>query len=92
VVSWEAMKRQSRRSPERMTALLIKAFAAKMVFFGLYTAALLKLGTLRPVAFVTSLLSYFISLHILEAIGLRRLEGSHCSPPPVLEETDRCGS
>ena len=74
VISWIAMERQSIRRPEGLTRFLIKAFAAKMVFFGVYITALLRVGTVRPFPFVISFMSYFVSLHVLEAIGLRRLQ------------------
>lgn len=74
MVSWFAMQRQSVRRPAALTELLMKAFAAKMVFFGVYVAALLKLGIVRPLPFVVSLMSYFVALHAVEAIGLRRLQ------------------
>jgi len=74
VISWIAMERQSIRRPEALTRFLIKAFAAKMVFFGVYITALLRVGTVRPFPFVISFMSYFVSLHVLEAIGLRRLQ------------------
>ncbi len=74
VISWTAMQRQSARRPEAMTGLLMKAFAAKMVFFGTYVAALLKAGGVRPLPFVVSFMSYFVALHAVEATGLRRLQ------------------
>jgi hypothetical protein len=74
MVSWIAMQRQSVRRPAALTALLIKAFAAKMVFLGVYVAALLKVGGVRPFPFVVSFMSYFMALHTLEAIGLHRLQ------------------
>ena len=74
VASWIAMERQFMRHPGALTGLLIKAFAAKMVFFGVYVAALLKVGGVRPFPFVVSFMSYFVALHALEAVGLRRLQ------------------
>jgi hypothetical protein len=91
--SWFAMQRQHKRRPAGMTRLLIKAFAAKMVFFGLYVSVLLRIGIVRPFPFVISFLAYFISLHVFEAIGLHRIQSSGFSAPPLgsLEEIDRCG-
>jgi len=74
VASWIVMERQFTRRPTALTGLLIKAFAAKMVFFGVYVAALLKVGGVRPFPFVVSFMSYFVALHALEAVGLRRLQ------------------
>ncbi len=75
--SWFAMQRQSVRRPAGMTGLLIKAFAAKMVFFGAYVAVLLKIGGVRPFPFVVSFVSYFVALHTLEAVGLHRLQAGN---------------
>lgn len=72
-VSWVAADRTYARAPERVTAVMIAAFGAKMVFFGAYVAvALLGLG-LAPVPFVVSFTGYFITLHLMEALFLRRL-------------------
>jgi hypothetical protein len=45
----------------------------KAVFFGAYVAGMLRLIGLRPVPFVVSFTSYFIALHVTEAVFLRRL-------------------
>jgi hypothetical protein len=75
--SWMVMERQYIRRPEGMTALLIKAFAAKMIFFGGYITILLSIGIVRPIPFVTSFLAYFFVLHVVEAIGLHGLQATH---------------
>ena len=72
--SWVFMKRQYRRQPQGMTRLLIKAFAAKMVFFGIYIAVIVIIELVRPIPFVISFAGYYIALHIMEAIGLRHLQ------------------
>lgn len=71
--SWVVAERTYRRKPERLTAVMIRAFAAKMVFFGAYVALVLNLLSLRPVPFVVSFTSYFIALHVAEAFSLQRL-------------------
>jgi hypothetical protein len=78
VVSWELAERTYRQSPERLTPLMVTAFAGKMVFFGGYVAVALLGFSLRPVPFVVSFTAYFIALHLVEALCLRRLfaEGS----------------
>jgi uncharacterized membrane protein len=43
------------------------------VFFGGYVAVMLKGLHLRPVPFTVSFSSYFIALHFVEALLLRRL-------------------
>jgi hypothetical protein len=71
--SWVLSERTFRRAPARMTALMIKAFAGKMVFFGLYVAVVLAVLTVRPVPFVISFTTAFIVLHAIEAVHLQRL-------------------
>ncbi len=71
--SWVATERVYRRSPERVTSLMIAAFAGKMVFFGTYVIVALRLPSVRAVPFVVSFTSYFIGLHLIEAVWLRRL-------------------
>jgi hypothetical protein len=79
MVSWVLTARTYHRDPRRLTALLVLAFGAKMVFFGIYVTAAVALLAVRPVPFVSSLVGYFIALHLGEAILLRRLfaGGSH---------------
>jgi hypothetical protein len=72
-VTWILAERTHTRSPERLTSLLIKAFAAKIVFFGAYVIVMLGMLSLRPVPFVLSFTGYFIALHLMEALLLRRL-------------------
>ena len=74
VVSWMAMHRQYKRRPEGMTALMIKAFAAKMIFFAVYITVFVSLGWVQPIPFVVSFVCYFLALHCVEAFGLRRLQ------------------
>ena len=71
--SWVLAERTYRRKPEQLTAVMIAAFGAKLVFFGAYVAVMLKLVALRPVPFVVSFTSYFIALHLAEAVSLQRL-------------------
>lgn len=73
VASWEMAERTYRHGPERLTALMVTAFAGKMVFFGAYVSVALLGFSLRPVPFVVSFTAYFIALHLAEALCLRRL-------------------
>jgi hypothetical protein len=72
-LTWVLAERTFRRNPERLTALMVTAFGAKMVFFGAYVAIGLKVLSLRPIPFVVSFTSYFVVLHLAEALCLRRL-------------------
>ena len=71
--SWVLAERAYRRDPAQMTALMIKAFAGKTVFFGLYVAAVLAVLSVRPLPFVISFTTAFIVLHAMEAAHLHRL-------------------
>ena len=72
-VSWVLTERTYMRRPEQLTALMMTAFAVKIVFFGAYVAVMLKAGGLRPVPFVASFTGYFIALYLIEALLMRRL-------------------
>ncbi len=72
-VSWVMADRTYRSNPERLTALMVTAFAAKLVFFGGYVAVGIGLLRLAPVPFVASFAAYYIALHLTEAAGLHRL-------------------
>jgi hypothetical protein len=63
------------RHPEVSTSFMIAAFAAKLVFFGVYVTVVLKVLLLRSMPFVISFTSYFIVLYSIEALYLRRLYG-----------------
>jgi hypothetical protein len=73
MVSWVVSEQVYRRRPERLTAVMIAAFAGKLVFFGAYVAVMLKVLSLRPVPFMASFTTCFIALHFVEALALRRL-------------------
>lgn len=68
-----AVTRAYRRNPASLTGALIAAFVVKMVFFGGYVALVLKAGWVRPGPFAASFTGYFLALHMIEAIRLRRL-------------------
>jgi len=68
LVSWVYRER-----PEELTGLMAAAFFLKMVFFGAYVAAMLRIMEFRPVPFVVSFTGYFIGLYLMEALYLKRL-------------------
>jgi hypothetical protein len=73
IASWVVAEQVYRRRPERLTLVMITAFAGKLVFFGAYVAVMLNVLSLRPVPFMASFTAYFIALHLTEALALRRL-------------------
>ena len=72
-VSWIAYVRAHESAPERLTRVMITAFALKLMFFSVYVVAMMRLLDLRPAPFVVSFTSAFIALHAIEALSLRRL-------------------
>jgi hypothetical protein len=83
IATWVLAERTYTRYPERLTSVMVQAFAGKLVFFGAYVAVMLKVLSLRPVPFVVSFTTYFVALHLTEALLLRRLfaGGGHASSP-----------
>jgi len=71
--TWIAVARTQRSSPERVTGLLVWLFAAKVVFFGVYMTAMLRVVGLRTVPFAAAFISYVIALYLIEALFLKRL-------------------
>jgi hypothetical protein len=73
VATWVLVTRTYARRPERLTPLMVAAFAGKLVFFGAYVTVMLGVLSLRPLPFVISFTAYFIALHLFEALCLQRL-------------------
>jgi hypothetical protein len=71
--SWVLSDRTFRRNPGRLTSVMIQAFMAKIVFFGLYVAIMLRVLALPSIPFMVSFTVYFIALHFAQALLLRRL-------------------
>lgn len=72
-LSWLLIERVYKTHPERMTSVMISAFAGKLVFFGAYVGLAIGVLGVRPVPFVASFTGYFIALHVIEALWLKRL-------------------
>ncbi len=83
VVSWVMADRTYRTAPERLTPLTVTSFALKLVFFGGYMALALAWLGLAPVPFVASFTAYYITLHMTEAAGLRRLFAGPAAPVAI---------
>jgi hypothetical protein len=71
--TWMLTERVYKQNPERLTALVITAFAAKLVFFGAYVGLAIGVFGVPQVQFAASFTGYFIALHMIEALLLRRL-------------------
>lgn len=71
--TWVVVERTFTTDPARLTGVMIVGFGVKMLWFGAYvTVALGPLGA-RLVPFVVSFTTYFVALHLVEALFLRRL-------------------
>ena len=71
--TWTLTERVFKTQPERLTSVMITAFAAKLVFFGAYVGLAIGVFGVKPVPFVVSFTAYFIALHVIEAVWLKRL-------------------
>jgi hypothetical protein len=79
VSTWMLVTRLYQRAPDRVSALMIKLFAAKLMLFGVFVAvAVMSLSPGNVVPFVVSFTCHYILLHLMEAFYLRRLfAGDH---------------
>jgi hypothetical protein len=82
VITWWLVARAYRRAPERVTGVLVAGFGAKVVFFGLYLAAMVRVMDLRVVPFAVAFVGYVIALYGLEALFLKRLFAGSMHPTP----------
>ena len=73
IMSWMAYVRANEAAPERLTRVMITAFALKLMFFSAYVTVAMRVLDLRAPPFVLSFTSAFIALHAMEAFSLRRL-------------------
>ena len=71
--TWVLTARVYRTHPERLTSVMISAFAGKLVFFGAYVGLAIGVLGVKPVPFAASFAGYFIVLHLVEALWLKRL-------------------
>ena len=72
-VTWLLTERVYKASPDRLSSVMIGAFVGKLVFFGAYVGLAIGVLGVRPVPFAVSLTGYFIALHLIEALWLKRL-------------------
>ena len=71
--SWLLTERTFTQHPASLTALMVRACAAKLGLFGAYVAVVLAVLTLEPVPFVASFTTYFLALHLTEAWLMQRM-------------------
>jgi hypothetical protein len=71
--SWMLIERTMKRDATQVTPMMLKLFAAKMLFFGLFVVAMVLGLRVRPVPFLVSFTSAFVALYLIEALHLQRL-------------------
>jgi len=71
--TWALAERTYRAAPERLTALMIAGFGAKIVFFGAYVTVMVRGLGLAPGPFAASFTGYFVALLFAEALAMQRL-------------------
>jgi hypothetical protein len=72
-ITWLLLDRAARVNPAGVTQVLLSGFVVKLLFFGIYVAAVIKLAGVDRVPFVLCFFSYFVALYGVEALLLRRL-------------------
>jgi hypothetical protein len=72
-VSWVLMARTYARDPGNLTAMMIAAFAVKMVVFGAYVALMIAVVKVKPAPFAAAFTLVFVASYVVEAMLLRRL-------------------
>lgn len=72
VGSLALMERAYRRGPEQLAKLMVRAFVAKLVLFGLYVTLAVGLLALDAAWFIGSFAVSFVALHLTEAAHLQR--------------------
>jgi hypothetical protein len=73
VVTWLVMERTQSATPERLTGVMITAFGVKVLLFAVYVVVILGVLGMRPKPFMLSFTGYYVGLHLVEALFLRRL-------------------
>lgn len=64
-------------APAKLTPFMIKSFVVKMVIYGAYIVGIAAFSSFHVRPFFVSFISYFVTLHVLEAFFIRSvLKGS----------------
>jgi hypothetical protein len=80
-IRWFLMARASASGGEQLMKTMVRLLGLKMVLFGMYAVVVLRVMDVRPVLFVGSFAGFFVMLHALEAMFLRRLIVQSVHPP-----------
>ena len=77
--TWLVVARAHRRDPSRVTAVLMAAFAVKVLFFGAYVVLAMRLGQLELTPFTAAFAVYFVSLYVVQAMLVQGLAAPQAS-------------
>jgi hypothetical protein len=78
IISWFVVTRAYRANPAGLMSVLVTAMIVKLIVLAVYTAVMLRVFELEPVAFVATFTSSFIVFHHIEAVMMKRLFTSAC--------------
>lgn len=81
VATWLAIERAHRQDPARVSAVMMRAFGLKMLFFGAYVVVITRLWPLEFAPFAASFGLYFLGLQTVKATLLRGLTIPQASRP-----------
>ena len=59
----------------RLNRMLVRGFAIKFIFYGIFIITIFTVYSFKPVPFMCSFTSSFIGLHLMEAIVLKKIQG-----------------
>jgi len=71
--TWVAVEQAYRRDPLAVTGVMLRAWLIKALFFTIYVIAVIRGLGVNGQPFAVSLASYFLVLHTVEAMLLKRL-------------------
>ena len=60
-----------------VTKTLAKGFVLKMVYYGATILTIFKLYSFEPIPFICSFSGFFLGLHVLEAVIIKRISQSY---------------
>jgi hypothetical protein len=72
----------ARTDPTKLTQVMLQAFLAKVLFFACFVVAAVRLLALEPLPFIGSFVTYFLALHLTEAVLLQRLTVARAAKDP----------
>jgi hypothetical protein len=84
VVTWLLITRTLAGDPALMAGRMFLSLGAKMVFFGAYVVLAIRGLGVALVPFIVSFTAYFVALHTVEALLLRRAQARLMSGGPTL--------